>query len=241
MISTTAHLRSKKHSCSQCSLVDLCLPMGLNQQELTQLENLIQQSQTYKEHDFLFRQDDEFKTIYAVRSGMFKSYTIDQDGNQRILGFHLPGELVGLDAIYKQKYPSYVKAVSTSSVCALPYNGLMELSEQIPSLQHQLLRLLSKEINNVHVLTYDTSVEQRLAMFIWGLSQRYEQRGYSATHFNLSMPRRDIANHLNMAPETISRLFKRFQDEEIITLNKRELIILDIDTLRAHAGCNAVV
>ena len=114
----------------------------------------------------------------------------------------------------------------------------MSLAEKIPSLQHQLLRLLSKEINNVSALTYDTSADQRLASFIFSLSRRYEQRGYSAKHFNLVMPRRDIANHLNMAAETISRLFKRLQDNEIITIKRRELSIGDMSGLKKIAGCS---
>jgi len=232
-------LNAKKHTCSQCSLVDLCLPMGLNKIELEKLEGLIQQSQTYKDSQFLFRQDDPFGAIYAVRSGMFKSYAIDHKGNERILGFHLPGELIGLDAIYNKSYQSNVSALDTASVCTVPYQQLLNLSESIPSLQQQLLRLLSKEINSVNALTYDISADQRLASFIWGLSRRYEQRGYSGTHFNLCMPRRDIANHLNMAPETISRLFKRIQDKKLITLNRRELVITDMKGLKSLAGCTS--
>jgi CRP/FNR family transcriptional regulator len=212
--------------------------MGLNKDEVIQLEQLIQQSHCYKENEFLFRQDDQFKAIYAIRSGMFKSQSIDQQGNERILGFHLPGELVGLDGIYDQHYPSNMVALDTSTVCAVPYNGLTSLTEKIPSLQQQLLRLLSKEINNVSALTYDTSADQRLASFLFSLSRRYEQRGYSATHFNLVMPRRDIANHLNMAAETISRLFKRMQDSGVITIKRRELSIRDMSELKKIAGCS---
>ena len=120
----------------------------------------------------------------------------------------------------------------------MPYSGLTSLTEKIPSLQQQLLRLLSKEINNVSALTYDPSVDQRLASFIFSLSKRYEQRGYSSTHFNLVMPRRDIANHLNMAPETISRLFKRMQDNGVITIKRRELSIRDMGELKKIAGCS---
>lgn len=233
----TTDFTSKRHACSQCSLVDLCLPMGLDRQELTQLEELIQQSRSFREDDFLYRQDEPFKTIYAVRSGMFKSYAIDPQGNERILGFHLPGELIGLDAVYGQTYPSSVVALDTSRVCAVPYNGLMELTEKMPSLQQQLLRLLSREINEVRSQTYDIDADQRVAGFLWNLSNRYEQRGYSGLHFNLSMPRRDIANHLNMAAETISRLFKRMQNNKVIEINKREVVIKNMDALKAIAGC----
>ncbi len=237
-ISINPEFKSERKTCSQCSFIDLCLPMGLNKDEIGQLEQLIHQSHPYKENEFLFRQGDEFKAVYAVRSGMFKSQAVDQQGNERILGFHLPGELVGLDGIYQQSYPSNVIALDTSTVCAVPYNGLISLTEEIPSLQQQLLRLLSKEINSVSALTYDTNVDQRLASFVFSLSRRYEQRGYSATHFTLVMPRRDIANHLNMAPETISRLFKRMQDKDVITLNRRELSISDMSALRKIAGCS---
>lgn len=237
-VSINPEFKSRRKACSQCSLVDLCLPMGLNTDEVDKLEQLIQPSHPYSENEFLFRQDDEFKAIYAVRSGMFKSQALDHQGNERILGFHLPGELVGIDGIYKQFYPSNVIALDTSTVCAIPYNGLLSLAEEIPSLQQQFLRLLSKEINSVSALTYDTNADQRLASFIFSLSRRYEQRGYSATHFNLVMPRRDIANHLNMAAETISRLFKRMQDSEIITLNRRELSISDMSELKKLAGCS---
>jgi len=236
-VSINAEIYAKRQACSQCSLVDLCLPMGLGKDELNQLEELIQQSHSFQENDFLFRQDDSFKAIYAIRSGMFKSQAIDEQGNERILGFHLPGELVGLDGIYNEQYPSNMIALDTSSVCAVPYTGLMSLTESIPSLQHQLLRLLSKEINSVNALTYDINADQRFASFIYSLSKRYEQRGYSATHFNLVMPRRDIANHLNMAPETISRLFKRMQDNGVISIKRRELSILNMLELKKIAGC----
>lgn len=201
------------------------------------LEGSVQKSKPYRENELLVAQNAPFKAVYAVRSGMFKSSGIDTQGNERILSFHLPGELIGLDAIYHERYQCSVAALDTATACILPYANLMQLAAQIPSLQQQLLRLLSKEINTVNALTYDLSVEQRLAAFIWNLSQRYAQRGYSGTHFNLSMPRRDIANHLNMAPETISRIFKRLAESEVISLNRREVVIHDVKELKSLAGC----
>ncbi len=233
-------ITAKKPICSQCSLNSLCLPTGLNKDELQELEGLVQSAQTVKENEALFRQNDPFETLYAVRSGIFKSTIINNDGHEHITAFYLPGELIGLDAIYKKQYQSNTFALDTASICILPYEDLSKLSRKIPGLQQQLLRLLSKELNdaNSQILTFH--IEQRLAAFIFDLSTRYHERGYSRTHLNLAMSRQDIANHLNMAPETISRLFKRMQNDGLLKLNRRELIVEDMDKLKELAGCKPI-
>ncbi len=236
-VSTIPGITAKKPVCSQCALNNLCLPVGLNKQELEKLEGLVQTAKKLKAQEVLFQQGAPFQTLYAVRSGVLKSMVVDSDGNERVSGFYLPGELIGLDAIYSQHYQSNTLALDTASVCAVPYQGLTELSGQIPSLQQQLLRLLSKELNDVSAQVPNLTIEQRLAAFIFGLSMRYQERGYSSTHINLIMPRQDIANHLNMAPETISRLFKRMQSDGLLQINRRELIIQDMDKLKTLAGC----
>ncbi len=210
--------------------------MGLNPQELEALEGAVQRSRNYRDNELLVHQDAAFKAVYAVRSGMFKSTGIDRAGNERIINFHLPGELIGLDAIYSQRYQASVTALDTASACLVPYTSLTELAARIPSLQQQLLRLLSKEINTASALGTDVPVEQRLAQFLWNLSQRYQQRGYSSSRFSLSMPRRDLANHLNMAPETISRMFKRLQESGALSLQRRELVVEDMNKLKQLAG-----
>ena len=168
---------------------------------------------------------------------MFKTQVTDPQGNEHIVGFHLPGELFGLDAIYPQKYVSTAIALGTSTVCAINYRDLEELATKLPSLQRQLMSLMSKEVHTSQSLNVDQTAEQKLAAFILTLSSRYKQRGYSATRFNLSMPRRDIANHLNMAAETVSRLFKRFQSDGLLAVQRNDLHITDMDKLQRLAGC----
>lgn len=223
--------------CSQCSLGKLCLPVGLDAGDMQELENIIETSSPYKDQEQVYTAEQPFDRIFAVKSGMFKTVVLDANGNEHISGFHLAGELFGLDAIYPDKYLSTAISLGTSSVCAINYSDLEKLSMRLPSLQRQLMNLMSKEVHTSQSLTVDHSADQKLAGFILALSSRYKQRGYSETRFNLMMPRRDIANHLNMAAETVSRLFKRFQSEGLVEIQRTDLTISDLEGLKKLAGC----
>ncbi len=223
--------------CSQCGLGKLCLPLGLDSQDMIQLENIIEASSPYNDNQSVFRADQNFERIYAVKSGMFKTVVIDANGSEHILGFHLPGELFGLDAIYPKKYISTAISLGTSSVCGINYSDLETLAGKLPSLQRQLFSLMSKEVHVSQAMTVEHAADQKLASFILALSARYKQRGYSETRINLMMPRRDIANHLNMAAETVSRLFKRFQKDGLLDIKRTDLQITDMEALKKLAGC----
>ena len=223
--------------CSQCGLGKLCLPLGLDTQDMSKLENIIEPSSPYNDNQTVFRADQPFERIYAVKSGIFKTVVIDANGNEHILGFHLPGELFGLDAIYPKKYRSTAISLGTSSVCGINYTDLESLAGKLPSLQRQLFSLMSKEVHTSQALSVEHAADQKLASFILALSARYKQRGYSETRINLMMPRRDIANHLNMAAETVSRLFKRFQNEGLLDIKRTDLQITNMEALKRIAGC----
>lgn len=223
--------------CGQCALGKLCLPLGLDLEDMSALENIIQPSSPFKENQTVYQADQPFDRIFAVKSGMFKTVVTDANGNEHILGFHLPGELFGLDAIYPQKYISSAISLGTSSVCGINYTDLESLAGKLPSLQRQLFSLMSKEVHTSQAMTVEHAADQKLAGFILALASRYKQRGYSETRFNLMMPRRDIANHLNMAAETVSRLFKRLQTEGLVDIKRTDLIITNLDGLKRLAGC----
>jgi CRP/FNR family transcriptional regulator len=204
---------------------------------MVSLEDIVEAGSVYSESEFVYRAGKPFEYIYAVKSGMFKTVLVDSQGAEHIVGFHLPGELFGLDAIYSQQYGSNAVSLGTSSLCAIRYSDLEVLAQKLPSLQHQLLSLMSKEVHTSFVKTHDQTVDQKLAGFLVALAARYKQRGYSETRFHLVMARRDIANHLNMAPETISRLFKRFQADGLIEVKRTDLHILNMDALKTLSGC----
>lgn len=234
VIPTLDHLRK---ACSTCSLADLCLPMGLDRDDMERLDALVTQLGPLHEGDHLYRVGDDFQSLFAVRSGYLKTYIVDESGREQVLGFHLPGELIGLDAIYPGSHQCNAVALDTATVCRVRYNDVTELAQHVPGLQRQLFRLMSKDIGKGHAKSGDFSAEERVSAFLVNLSDRLKARGYSATHYVLAMPRRDIANFLSLAPETVSRVFKRFQDSGLISVERREIRLLDLDRLQDLSRC----
>jgi CRP/FNR family transcriptional regulator len=225
-------------ACKDCGLFQLCLPVGIDGADLDLLDSIIKRRRPIKRGEHLFQVSEPFQAIYAVRSGSIKTYIPTEDGYEQVIGFHLPGELVGLDAIHTDIHPCAAKALETTSVCEIPFDRLEELSERIPSLRHQLLKIMSREIlheQSLLMLLGKKNAEERLASLLLSLSGRYQQRGFSATEFNLSMSRNDIGNYLGLVVETVSRLFTRFQDERLLTVQRKHIRILDLPRLHALA------
>ena len=228
-----------KICCSQCNLRELCLPHGLNNKDLTRMEALVEQPEPFHKNDFLFREGDKTTAIFAVRSGCIKSMAESVNGEEQIVGFHFAGELLGFDGLLDGVHTSNAQVLETSSVCAIPLDKMEALSHDIPSLQMQLRRIMSKEISADHkllLLLGKMTADERLASFLLSLSLRMEERYWKGNEFNLAMSRQDIANYLGMADETVSRLFASFQKENIIKVERRHITILDMPRLKAVTG-----
>lgn len=226
-------------ACSTCSLHELCLPYGVSAEDLAQLERIVQRSRPIARGGVLFRAGDTFRSVYATRSGAFKSIGAAPDGSEQILGFHLPGELLGLDGLTAGRHQATAIALDLSTVCELPFDQLEDVARQMPALQHQLLRLMGREISRREdqlLVLARHSPERRLAVLLLSLATRFAERGYSATRYTLPMPRLDIANYLGLAPETISRLLRRLQDEGVVRVRAREVQVLDVLALHERAG-----
>lgn len=228
------NLRRLRQACSECSVHELCLPLGLDRPDMERLEGLVERVGPLHENDHLYRMADPFQHIYAVRSGTVKTYVNDEQGREHVLGFHIPGELVGLDAIYPEKHQCSAMAVDTVFACRLSYSDLTSLAGKLPGLQKQLFRLMSKDIGVKDAQQSELGAEERVGAFLLDWSSRLKKRGYAANHFLLSMPRRDLANYLGLAPETVSRVFRRFQDDGLIAVNRRELHLLNPAGLRSR-------
>lgn len=228
-----------KVSCKECNLRELCFPHGMSEEELTNMEAVVDQPKPLHKNDFLYRDGDSTRAIYAVRSGCVKTMTESANGDEQIVGFHLPGELLGLDGFADGVHTCNALALETSSVCELPLDQLENICCELPSLQKQMRRIMGKEVSNDHkllLLLGKMTAEERLASFLLSLSARMEERHWKENEFNLSMPRQDIANYLGMAVETVSRLFATFQNEKIIDVDRRHITILDMQRLRSIVG-----
>jgi len=221
--------------CSSCNLREICLPCGLIGQDADQVDALIYTRRRVKRGESLYRAGDEFSSLYAVRSGFFKTVQMLDDGREQVTGFHMGGEIMGMDGIGPEKHGSSAVALEDSEVCVIPYSRLMNLGHEMHGLQRQFHKVMSREIVREHgvmLLLGTMRAEERLAAFLLNLSQRFTARGYSPSEFNLRMTREEIGSYLGLKLETVSRAFSKFQEDGLISVHQKRIRIRDVAGLK---------
>ncbi len=222
--------------CSTCAFSDACASQGYDKTALNELHVLVDHIGPYHAGDYIFRAGEPFDAIAAVRAGMVKTFIDDSLGNEQILGFSLPGEVIGLNAIHGSRYPCNAVALDTVHLCRFSFPKISTLATRMPGLQTKLFSLLSAEIGKAAMLAANYRTEERMAAFLLDISTRYARRGFSATRFSLTMSRTEIANYLRMAPETASRVLRRLSDDGVIAVKQREIILLQPERLAQMAA-----
>ncbi|WP_296356961.1 fumarate/nitrate reduction transcriptional regulator Fnr [Ramlibacter sp.] len=224
-----------KPQCSTCHLKDLCLPCGLDCDDVQQLDGLQFGRRRIKPGQPLYREGEKFQFIYAVRTGTFKSSVTLKDGREQVTGFHMAGELIGLDGVAQGTHASTASALEDAEICAIPYEHLNALAAGNSNMQHIVSRLMSREIVREHslmLLLGSMNAEERLAAFLLNLSQRLKARGYSPSEFHLRMSRAEIGSYLGMKLETVSRTFSAFQQQRLLEVDKKHIRIIDLGGLK---------
>ena len=225
-------------ACADCGIYKLCLPLGLDTGDSALLDSIVKRKAVFKRGEMFFRPGKRFDFLYAIRSGSVKSYVSTEDGRTQITGFHIAGDLLGLSALATREYTCEAKALETTSVCMVDAARFEALAWETPSLQYQMLMIMSTQIRHdeeLMLLLGKRSAEEKLAGYLIGLSRRYGGRNYTPTEFHLSMSRGDIGNYLGIAEETVCRIIKRFRDKKLITTNRRQIRLNDIGRLSAIA------
>ena len=238
-------LQPMKTLCSTCSLRELCLPVGLRPDEFEQLDTVIKQSHRLKKGEFLFRSGESFHSLYAIRTGFFKTTVASQDGRDQVTGFFMSGELIGMDGICTHSHSCDAVALEDSEVCELPFGHMEALSKEIPSIQTHFFRLMSREIvrdQGVMLLLGNMRAEERIAAFLLNLSQRLHHRGFAANDFILRMSREEIGSYLGLKLETVSRTLSRFHQEGLIVVEHKHIRLLKPELLNqmVSGGSHAV-
>lgn len=236
-------LRLLQKSCASCGLNQLCLPASIGGEDLPLLDQVVQVKKNVDREQTLYAAGQHFRALYVVRSGAFKTFVVDNEGETQVLGFHMPGEIMGLDAIASGRHECSAEALDRSSACEVPYESLEEVTRELPGLQKQLLRVISLEVQHDqrHLVMIGRKVAlERLAIFLHSLSQRLERVRRDPQLFVLPMSRRDLANYLGLAIETVSRLFSRLAELDVIGVDRKTIRILDPAKLRELAGDHTV-
>jgi CRP/FNR family transcriptional regulator len=232
---STVSLNNIKAACSQCNLRELCLPVGLTEQEFSKLDTLVGGRRKIKRGQSLYRAGDTFEAIFAVRTGFFKTDVLLEDGREQVTGFQMAGEIMGMDGISGDAHTCNAVALEDSEICSIPYAMLEQLQSEIRALQHHFHKVMSREIvrdQGVMMLLGTMRAEERLAAFLLNMSQRLTARGYSATEFHLRMTREEIGSYLGMKLETVSRAFSAFQADGLISVQQKHICIVDPDGLK---------
>lgn len=234
-------LAQLRRGCAQCSLQQLCLPAGIGAKDLQRLDEIVKRKRPFARGEHLFRTGDALASVFVAREGTFKTVTLTENGDEQILGFHLPGELIGLDALGAGVHRCEAVALGDAQVCEVPFADLAHVAAQLPALQQQLLRVIGQSVgrDQDHLsLLVRRQADERIALFLHGFGERLRNIGRSDRDFHLPMSREDIARFLGLALETVSRGFTRLQEDRVIEVHGRRVQIVDVRALErlAHGG-----
>lgn len=234
-------ITGNKNDCSKCSIQVLCLPATINTEDFDRLNTIVKNRRQMKRGDFLFRSGQKLDCLYVAREGAFKSIVYNQDGDSQVTGFHLPGEILGLDGLGTDSHTCDSIALTLANVCEIPLHDLEHVASQLPSLQHQLLKIIGQSINrdqkHAEILA-KKNAHERVAIFLHQLAERYKLLGRSEQRFMIPMSREDIGSYLGLVIETVSRTLSKMQDEDLIAVNGREVQILNKEKLYVLAHEN---
>jgi CRP/FNR family transcriptional regulator len=226
-------------NCGNCRLNSICLPLALESDDIQQLDDIIQRSKPLQKSQHLYREGDDFQSVFAVRSGTLKAYKTTDDGREQVTGFYFPGEILGMDGISNNAHASSAKALETAAICEIPFSSLEKLSSLMPNLQRHFFQLMSREITEdqqLITLLSKNSADERVAALMLSISSRNARRKLSSTQFRLPMSRVDIGNYLGLTVETVSRVFSRMQKMDILQVDNKEIEILDLQGLKDMAN-----
>jgi CRP/FNR family transcriptional regulator, anaerobic regulatory protein len=224
-----------KVACSNCNLRELCMPVGLSPEDLVRIDEVVAVRRRIKRGTELFHAGEKFTSLYAIRSGFFKTCLTTEDGRDQVTGFQMAGEIIGLDGIVNDQHTCSAVALEDAEVCVMPFDRIEELSREVNALQHHVHKIMSREIVREHgvmLLLGSMRAEERLAAFLLNLVQRLHARGFSPLELVLRMTREEIGSYLGLKLETVSRTFSRFVDDGIVEVKQRYVRIVDTDALK---------
>ena len=231
-----------KVACSNCNLRELCMPMGLKAEELEKIDAVVATRRKVKRGARLYTNGDKFTSLYAIRTGFFKTCITTEDGRNQVTGFQMAGEIIGLDGIVREYHTCDAVALEDAEVCVMPFEQIEELSREVVALQRHVHKIMSREIVREHgvmLLLGCMRAEERLAAFLLNLVQRLHARGFSQSELLLRMTREDIGSYLGLKLETVSRTFSKFVEDGIVEVKQRHVRILDTDGLKLIVNNNA--
>lgn len=241
---TMRWVSNREVGCGHCDLYGMCRLSGLEEKDPSRLEAHVQRRKKISNGENLIQAGDKLHYLYAVKSGMFKSTRYFDDGREQVVDFHLPGEMIGLESLGRFAHLNTVTALENSSVCAYNLDTLdAGSSKQNIDYQQCLMIAMTEKMQQMQeqsMLMGAQNAEQRISLFILNIARRFGQHGMPSDFFRLSMLRRDIANYLGLAFETVGRIFKKLEQQGFIETRGRLTQLCNIPELALLAGIEPV-
>jgi len=210
--------------------VEFSLSRGVESSVLPYIERMLHARMKLRRGHALYQSGGRFHSLYALRTGTCKSVILTRDGHDQIIGYHIAGEIVGTDGIATEAHECEATALEDMDVCPLPFDQIDDIARISDQFRRNLVKLLSREATRTRsmmIMLGTMCADQRLAVFLLDLAQRYGARGYSTHEFVLRMTRSEIGSYLGLKLETVSRLFSRFQQSRLIEVRGRAVTLLD--------------
>ena len=222
-------------ACADCALRQFCLPSQLKAEEMTKAESIIKPNNPVKNNQQLFLSGEPMRSLHIVKVGSVKTYVNDEHGEESIIGFHLPGDILGLEGLHSLENANSATAMEPSLLCKIPCEGSESFLLSDSELPHYFLKILSREMKRgqqQRLLIAKRSAEARLGGFLLYLSKHLKKRNLSSNAIRLPMSKTDLANYLGLAAATLSRALKQLEKNQVIEISGRNLLILDTQELQ---------
>ena len=191
----------------------------------------------------IHRAGDGFGSVFFVTSGAAKRSLLQADGREQILGFPMPGDILGMEAIDAGVHSTTVIALDLCAIVEIPFAAIEALSAENPAVARFLYQRMSAALRDEHgwmAALGLLNADERVAAFLLDLSQRFSARGFSAQRFMLRMTRAEIGSFLGLTLETVSRVFSRFQKLGLLNVTRRDIELLDMAALHRLAHSQAL-
>jgi len=232
--------KSKFVECDDCSMNSICQPVGTATQSLNLSKSYLQKQISNKKSCILFHQNTPLTDIYAVSSGTFKLCQKTDEGEENIIGLRFPGELIGEDALYLKNYNYTAIAIGESTVCKVSVEQITSCGKLVPEIQQNLIELLSRQSyvrqRNFQAYIGKKSADSLLAAFLLNIIERNADYTKNNDSIELPINRNDVANFLGLRRETLSRVFSKFQKEQLIQVEAKKIQLLAIEQLTKLAN-----
>lgn len=232
-------LNASENACQLCKVKNSCLLSVLDKSDRKAFSKITIHNKLLRHDEHLFFPGDPFHYVYIIHSGSFKTYIAGKDGDTQVTGFHFQGDVLGLDGFFGGIHDYGADSLETSTVCKIPLIDFEKIMNQHVALSHASINVMSREIilnQKLLLILGRMTAEQKVANFLIHISEEYEARGHSPITFNLTMKRSEIANYLALANETVSRMFRTFQDRGIIHVERRNVSINNFSALKSSVG-----